>query len=60
VIASIPARHPLNLAPVAQFELDCRAGTLPAVSFVDSDIGVAGVVADPVLGPVPAPFAQST
>src|SRR3954451_683328 len=42
VIASIPERHPANLAPVSQFTADCAAGTLPAVSFVDSDIGLAG------------------
>jgi phospholipase C len=42
VIASIPEKHPANLAPVAQFSADCAAGTLPAVSFVDSDIGLLG------------------
>ncbi|MDX6664601.1 MAG: phospholipase, partial [Solirubrobacteraceae bacterium] len=56
VIASVPAKHPQNLAPVAQFYADCAAGTLPAVSFVDSDIGVASIVSDALLGPVPAPF----
>src|SRR3954452_25561745 len=57
VIASIPMEHPANLAPVDQFYADCAAGTLPAVSFVDSDIGVAAVVADATFGNVPAPFA---
>ena len=42
VIASIPAKHPANLAPIDQFYADCAAGTLPQVSFVDSDIGLAG------------------
>src|SRR4051794_10333652 len=42
VIASIPEKHPQNLAPVSQFSVDCAAGTLPAVSFVDSDIGLLG------------------
>src|SRR5207245_2316153 len=57
VIASIPMKHPQNLAPIDQFYADCAAGTLPAVSFVDSDIGAAGVVADATFGNVPAPFA---
>jgi phospholipase C len=59
VIASIPLRHPANMAPVAQFYADCAAGTLPKVSFVDSDIGVASVVSDTTLGQVNAPFAQT-
>src|SRR3954453_20125953 len=42
VIASIPEKHPQNLSPVAQFSAACAAGTLPAVSFVDSDIGLLG------------------
>jgi phospholipase C len=42
VIASIPEKHPANLAPLQQFSVDCAAGTLPSVSFVDSDIGLAG------------------
>jgi phospholipase C len=41
VIASIPEKHPANLAHVDQFYVDCAAGTLPQVSFVDSDIGLA-------------------
>ena len=44
VIASIPEKHPANLAPIAQFYTDCAAGTLPSVSFVDSDIGLVGAV----------------
>jgi phospholipase C len=60
VIASVPMRHPANLAPIDQFYADCAAGNLPAVSFVDSDIGVAAVVADATLGNVPAPFAAET
>jgi phospholipase C len=40
VIESIPQNHPQNLATVTQFMVDCAAGTLPQVSFVDSDIGV--------------------
>jgi phospholipase C len=59
VIASIPIKHPANIAPIAQFYADCAAGTLPAVSFVDSDIGIASVVSDATLGKVNAPFAQN-
>jgi phospholipase C len=57
VIASIPLRNPTHLAPIAAFALDCAAGTLPQVSFVDSDIGIAGEVAGP-LGKIPAPFGR--
>src|SRR3954454_24739735 len=59
VIASIPTKHPQNLAPVSQFYADCAAGTLPAVSFVDSDIGAASVVSDATLGQAKAPFAKT-
>jgi phospholipase C len=59
VIASIPLKHPQNISPIAQFYADCAAGTLPAVSFVDSDIGVAAVVGDATLGQVNAPFTQT-
>ncbi|WP_029922007.1 alkaline phosphatase family protein [Nevskia soli] len=40
VIPQILERNPLNFSPVLQFYLDCAAGTLPAVSFVDSDFGL--------------------
>ncbi len=53
VIESIVTRHPANHLPVARFYADCAAGTLPAVSFVDSDIGAAGVVGGNVLGAGP-------
>jgi len=43
VIESIPQNHPQNLATVQQFMVDCAAGTLPQVSFVDSDIGVLAI-----------------
>ena len=59
MIASIPLKHPQNISPIAQFYADCAAGTLPAVSFVDSDIGVAAVVGDATLGQVNAPFTQT-
>ena len=40
IIPQILERNPLNFSPVLQFFLDCAAGTLPAVSFVDSDFGL--------------------
>jgi phospholipase C len=60
VIEPIVTKYPSNIVPVGQFFADCAAGTLPSVSFVDSDIGVAGVVGDNVIGAVPAPFAAET
>jgi phospholipase C len=56
VIESIPQNNPTHLASIDQFSLDCAAGNLPAVSFVDSDIG-AGPTATGVL---PAPFSGSS
>ena len=53
VIESVPQNNPTHLASIAQFSLDCASGNLPAVSFVDSDIGAASIVA----GAFPAPFA---
>ncbi len=52
VIESIPQDNPTHLAPLAQFYNDCRTATLPAVSFVDSDIGAAHEVG----GRLPPPF----
>jgi len=52
VIESIPQNNPGHLASIDQFYVDCMAGNLPAVSFVDSDIGAASVAA----GAFPAPF----
>src|SRR5581483_6478822 len=46
-LAIIPGtleRHPQNFSQVAQFLLDCAAGTLPSVSFVDPEFGVVDVV----------------
>ena len=53
VIESVPQNNPTHLSSIGQFALDCASGNLPAVSFVDSDIGAASVVA----GAFPAPFA---
>jgi len=41
VIESIPKNNPTHLRHVDQFSVDCASGNLPAVSFVDSDIGAA-------------------
>jgi hypothetical protein len=56
VIESIPQDNPTHLASVDQFYIDCAAGSLPAVSFVDSDIGAAPVAT----GASPAPFSGSS
>ncbi len=40
IIPSTIEKHPANLATIAQFHLDCAAGTLPAVSLVDPEFGV--------------------
>ncbi len=44
IIPSIVEKYPANLATIAQFRLDCAAGTLPSVSFVDPEFGVASEV----------------
>jgi phospholipase C len=44
IIPSIIEKYPANLATIAQFRLDCAAGTLPSVSFVDPEFGVASEV----------------
>ncbi len=40
--------HPLNFATIAQFYLDCLAGTLPAVSFVDPEFNIVSTVGSPL------------
>jgi phospholipase C len=40
VIPSILEKHPGNHAPIAEFFEACRNGTLPAVSFVDPEVGL--------------------
>jgi len=54
IIPSIIEKHPAGLAPIAQFFTDCAAGTLPAVSMVDPEFGVAGEVGGP-LSSLPLP-----
>jgi phospholipase C len=53
IIPSIIEKYPANLARIAQFRLDCAAGTLPSVSFVDPEFGVASEVGS-ALATVPA------
>lgn len=40
IIPSIVLEHPTHLSPVAAFHEDCAAGALPAVSFVDPEVGI--------------------
>jgi hypothetical protein len=56
VIESVPQNNPSHLASIDQFYLDCAAGNLPGVSFVDSEIGAGPVVT----GEFPAPFNGSS
>jgi phospholipase C len=44
VIGSTVEKYPQNLVPIAQFFADCATGSLPAVSLVDPEFGVAGIV----------------
>jgi phospholipase C len=54
LIPSIVEHNPTHLAPVAEFYADAAAGTLPAVSYVDPDFGLADVIGGLVPGqPVP-------
>ncbi len=48
IIPSIVEKYPANLATYAQFELDCAAGTLPSVSFVDPEFGALSDVGEPI------------
>ena len=48
IIGSVPQKYPANLAPIAEFFTDCAAGTLPAVSLVDPEFGLAGEVGGPL------------
>ena len=53
VIPSALSSHPQSTASIAQFYSDCAAGTLPAVSFVDPEFGVAGEVGGPLSQTLP-------
>jgi phospholipase C len=49
VIPRIPAKHPFHLHPRSKFLEDCKAGTLPSVSFVDPGMGLSSI-ADAIKG----------
>ena len=48
IIPSIIEKYPANLAQVSQFFVDCAAGTLPSVSFVDPEFGVLSDIGEPL------------
>jgi phospholipase C len=50
IIPSNLERYPENYADIGQFYLDAALGTLPAVSYVESDGGVPDIVASPLMG----------
>ncbi len=57
IISGTVEKYPSNLAPIAQFYADCAAGSLPSVSLVDPEFGVAGIVGSglatvPALAPI--------
>jgi phospholipase C len=55
IVPSNIERYPECYTSIAQFYADCALGTLPAVSFVESDGGVPGIVGGPL-----ADFLRST
>jgi phospholipase C len=48
IIPSVIEKYPANLAPIAQFHLDCLTGTLPSVSFVDPEFGLLSDIGEPL------------
>jgi phospholipase C len=59
IISSTIEKYPANIAPIAQFYADCAAGTLPSVSLVDPEFGVAGIVGSSLASlPLLAPLAE--
>ena len=59
IIPSTIEKYPANIAPIAQFYADCAAGTLPSVSLVDPEFGVAGIVGSSLASlPLLAPLAE--
>jgi phospholipase C len=48
IIGSTVEKYPENLTSISQFFADCTAGTLPSVSIVDPEFGVAGEVGGPL------------
>ncbi len=48
IIPTVIEKYPANISPYAQFLIDCAAGTLPSVSFVDPEFGALGEVGSPL------------
>lgn len=48
IIFETVTKYPANMTPIARFYADCAAGTLPAVSMVDSGIGAVDVLASAI------------
>jgi phospholipase C len=48
IIPTIIEKYPANLSPIAQFFLDCAAGSLPSVSFVDPEFGALSDIGEPL------------
>jgi len=48
IIPSIIEKYPANLAPIAQFYVDCATGSLPSVSFVDPEFGALSDIGAPL------------
>ena len=59
IIPSTIEKYPSNIVPIAQFYADCASGNLPAVSLVDPEFGVLGVVGSSLATvPALAPLAE--
>ena len=56
IIVDTILKHPLNLAPIAEFFLDAKAGALPAVSLVDCNMGAIQGEIPGVIEKLPAPI----
>ena len=56
IIVDTLFRHPLNLGPIAEFFVDAAAGTLPAVSLVDCNMGAIQGEIPSIIGMLPAPI----
>jgi phospholipase C len=63
-LAIIPTnleRHPTNFTSIADFFVDCALGTLPNVSWVDTEMGITSDIGGPLAGylsKLPAPLAE--
>ncbi|MBV9413103.1 MAG: hypothetical protein JO148_16035 [Acidimicrobiia bacterium] len=65
IIPTIIEKYPTHIVPIAEFFLDCAAGTLPAVSFVDPEFGALGEVGGPIsqvpaVGKIPGVLLNTT